>query len=208
MKATLYSQDGKAKGDIDLPKSVFETEINDAVLHLVIKSLLQNMRQGTSNTKGRAEVSGGGRKPWKQKGTGHARAGSNTSPVWVRGAKAHGPAPRDFRTTIPRAMRLLALRSSLSHRARDLKIMVVDGIVCDKPKTKTISLMLSALNISLKKTLIVVDSAEKNTMLAGRNIANLRVKKVSDINAHDVMASENIIFSAPVLIKRIEEVVS
>ena len=117
MKAKLYQQDGTVKGDVELPQSIFDAEVNEPVLHQVIKLLLANQRQGTSKTKSRSEVSGGGNKPWRQKGTGRARAGSNTSPVWVRGGKAHGPLPRDYYTKIPKKIRRLALTSALSSRA-------------------------------------------------------------------------------------------
>jgi large subunit ribosomal protein L4 len=203
MKANVYRQDGKIKGKIELPASVFAAEIKEHLLYQVIKGYLANQRQGTSKTKGRSEVSGGGRKPWRQKGTGRARAGSNTSPVWVRGGKAHGPDPRDYTTHLPRAMRRQALRGALSSRAKDEKIMVVDALVCEPPKTKTIAQFLKALSLTGSRNLLILDKNATGIYRAGRNIKNLYIKPLSEINAHDVLNSENIIFGGESLIGKL-----
>ncbi len=209
MKAKLYQQNGTVKGDIDLPGTAFNAEVNEPVLYQVIKSYLANKRQGTSKTKGRAEVSGGGRKPWRQKGTGRARAGSNTSPIWVRGGKAFGPDPRDYYTVIPKRLKKIALVSALSSRAKEEKIIVVDEVECKEPKTKLITQMLEALAVSGKKNLLVVDtSGSKNIYLSGRNIKGLEIKPISEINAYDVVNNENIIFGGEKLIATVEEVVA
>jgi large subunit ribosomal protein L4 len=206
MKAKVYRQDGKVKGEIELPASVFAAEIREHLLYQVIKGYLANQRQGTSKTKGRSEVSGGGRKPWRQKGTGRARAGSNTSPVWARGGKAHGPDPRDY--TTPRAMRRQALRGALSSRAKDEKIMVVDALVCEPPKTKTIAQFLSALSLTGSRNLLILDKNATGIYRAGRNIKNLDIKPFSEINAYDVLNSENIIFGGENLIGKLTEAVA
>jgi large subunit ribosomal protein L4 len=203
MKAKVYLQDGKAKGEIELPASVFAAEIKGHLLYQVIKGYLANQRQGTSKTKGRSEVSGGGRKPWRQKGTGRARAGSNTSPVWARGGKAHGPDPRDYTTRLPRALRKQALASALSSRAKDGKIIVVDAISCDPPKTKTMAGLLAALSLSGSRNLIVVESNAGSIYRAGRNIPDLDIKPLSEITAVDVLNSENIIFHGEKLIGKL-----
>jgi large subunit ribosomal protein L4 len=208
MKAKVYSQDGKVKGEVDLADSVFAADINEQVMYLVIKSYRANQRQGTSKTKGRSEVSGGGRKPWKQKHTGNARAGSNTSPLWVRGGKAFGPRPRDYWTAIPKTLRKIALTSALSSRAKDEKILVIDTIVADAPKTKTIASMLTALSLEGKRTLLVINGANKNVYLSGRNIKNCSVKPVSEINALDVLNSDTVVFGAEELLGKIEEAVA
>ncbi|MBN1128965.1 MAG: 50S ribosomal protein L4 [Chitinispirillaceae bacterium] len=208
MKAKLYQQDGKIKGDIDLPDAVFAVEVKEHLLFQVIKGYRANLRQGTSKTKGRSEVSGGGRKPWKQKGTGRARAGSNTSPVWVRGGKAHGPDPRDYTTHLSKAMRVAALKSALSSRARDEKILVVDGVTCEPPKTKILAQFLGALSVGGKRNLLVVGPEGKHLYMAGRNIKNLDVKPLSEINAYDVLNSENVIFNGETLIGKIAEAVA
>jgi large subunit ribosomal protein L4 len=177
-------------------------------LYLVIKSYRANKRQGTAKTKGRSEVSGGGRKPWKQKHTGNARAGSNTSPLWRRGGKAFGPQPHDYYAQIPRTLRKIALTSALSSRAKDEKILVIDKIVADAPKTKTVASLLDALSLLGKRTLLVIDGANKNVYLSGRNIKNCSVKPVSEINALDVMNNETVVFGAEELLGKIEEAVA
>jgi large subunit ribosomal protein L4 len=208
MKAKLYQQDGKVKGDVELPDAVFAVEIKDHLLFQVVKGYRANMRQGTSKTKGRSEVSGGGKKPWRQKGTGRARAGSNTSPVWVRGGKAHGPDPRDYSTHMPKPMRKAALASALSSRANDEKIMVVDTIACDPPKTKIMAQLLGALAVAGRRNLLVVDPKAKNLYMAGRNVKNLNVKPLPELNAYDVLQSENIIFNGETLIGKLVEAVA
>jgi large subunit ribosomal protein L4 len=207
MKAKLYQQNGTVKGDYDLPDTVFGVDVNEHLMHQVITQLQANQRQGTSKTKGRSEVSGGGRKPWRQKGTGRARAGSNTSPIWVRGGKAFGPDPRDYYTNIPKKMKRLALTSALSSRAKDEKVMIVESISCDTVKTKTIFAMLKALTVSGKRNLLIIDKDTKNVYLSGRNIRDLEIRPVSEINAYDILRSENIIFGDERLIAKVQEAV-
>jgi large subunit ribosomal protein L4 len=208
MKAKVFFQDGKVKGEMDLSDSVFKADINKQVMYLVVKSYRANQRQGTAKTKGRSEVSGGGRKPWKQKHTGNARAGSNTSPVWVRGGKAFGPSPRDYYQAIPRTLRKIALTSALSSRAKDEKIMIVDKIKSEPVKTKTIAAMLDAFSLGDKRTLLVIDRENKNVYLSARNIKNCSVKPVSELNAYDVLSNETIIFGSEELVGKIEEAVA
>jgi len=207
MKAKLYQQDGTVKGDVELPQSIFDAEVNEPVLHQVIKLLLANQRQGTSKTKGRSEVSGGGRKPWRQKGTGRARAGSNTSPVWARGGKAHGPQQRDYYTNIPKKIRRLALTSALSSRARTENILVIDNLTYDKPQTKAVASLLKALSVAGKRNLLIVGNDGKNIYLSARNIKDVQIRPVNEINAYDIMASENIIFADENLIGKVKEAV-
>ncbi len=208
MKAKVFTQDGKVKGEIELPASVFAAEVREQVLYQVVKGYLANKRQGTSKTKGRAEVSGGGRKPWKQKGTGRARAGSNTSPVWVRGGKAHGPDPRDYTTHLSRTIRIAALKSALTSRANDGRICVVDSLVCEPAKTKTMAGFLKAVAMNQTRTMLLVDEGNTGLYRAGRNIKNLDVKPLSGINAYDVLRSENIIFGSEQLIGKLEKAVA
>lgn len=208
MKAKLYQQNGTVKGDYDLPDTVFGVDVNEHLMHQVIIMLQANQRQGTSKTKGRSEVSGGGRKPWRQKGTGRARSGSNTSPIWVRGGKAFGPDPRDYYSNIPKKMKRLALSSALSSRAKDEKVMIVESISCDAVKTKTIFAMLEALTVSGKRNLLIIDKDTKNVFLSGRNIRDLEIRPVSEINALDILRNENIIFGDERLIAKVQEVVA
>ncbi|MCL2181966.1 MAG: 50S ribosomal protein L4 [Chitinispirillia bacterium] len=209
MKAKLYQQNGTVKGDVNLPESVFGAEVNEPLLHQVIKSYQANLRQGTAKTKTRAEVSGGGKKPWRQKGTGRARAGSNASPIWARGGKAFGAVPRDHYTVIPGKLKKLALVSALSSRAKDDCILVVDSLSFDEPKTKVIASMLEAMNLAGKKNLLIIDTdGVKNVYLSGRNIRDLDVRPVNEINALDIISSENIIFGGEGLIGKVEQAVA
>lgn len=208
MKAKLYQENGEPKGEIDLPESVFAAAVNEAVLHQVIKSYQANARQGTAKTKTRAEVSGSGHKPWRQKGTGRARAGSNRSPIWVRGGKAFGAVPRDYTTVIPRKLKKIALVSALSSRAADEKIMVIENLVCNEPKTKTLVDVFVNMGTYAKKTLLVIDNENsRNAYLSARNLRDLDVRPVSEINALDVMNNECIIFGGSGLLGTIEEAV-
>jgi len=208
MKTKLFLQNGSVKGDIELPADVFGAEVNEALLHQVIKQYLANQRQGTSKTKGRSEVSGGGRKPWRQKGTGRARAGSNTSPIWARGGKAFGPDPRNYFSNIPRKLRKLALISALSSRAGDEKVIVVDTIKCDTPKTKVMVDMIKALAVEGKKNLLIIDAAAKGIYLSARNIRDMEICPVNELTAYDILKSENIIFGNEQLIGKVQEAVT
>jgi large subunit ribosomal protein L4 len=207
MKTKVFTQDGKAKGEIDLPDEVFGATINEHLMHLVVKSYLANQRQGTANAKGRSDVSGGGAKPWRQKGTGRARAGTNTSPLWRRGGKTFGPSPRSHAVNMPRKMRRSALRSALSSRARDERVFVVDKIQLDQPRTKSIAALLQAMALN-GRTLLVTDSDARTLYLSARNIKNLAVKALKDMNTYDVLSNENIVFGAENLIEEAKEVVS
>lgn len=208
MKAKVYLQDGSVKGEMELPEAVFGAEVNERLLHQVIVQYQANQRQGTSKTKGRSEVSGGGRKPWRQKGTGRARAGSNTSPIWVRGGKAFGPDPRNYTTSIPRKMRKLALVSALSSRAKDNKILVVEQIAFDEPKTKMMASMFKALSVAGGKNLLVIDSDAQNVFLSGRNLKDLDIRPIQELCAYDIMRNENIIFGNERLIEKVQEAVA
>lgn len=207
MKLKVYTQDGKANGDVEVSDSVFGGEVNVHFLHQVIKSYRANRRQGTAKTKSRHEVSGGGKKPWKQKGTGRARAGSNTSPVWVRGGKAFGPVPRDYRNTIPRTLRRQALCQALSARIKEDKVLVLDSLSCESPKTRPVVLMLKALSIEGKRNLILTDGPNKNFLLSGRNIPDLRILEASKLNAYDVLESENIVLGSRSIAAKLESAV-
>lgn len=213
MKAKLYAADGSAKGSVDLPESIFGVEPNNALLHSVIVGYLANQRQGTAKTKTRSEVSGGGKKPWRQKGTGRARAGSNTSPVWARGGKAHGAQPRDYRQGVTRKMRRKALTCAYSVRATEEKITAITGLSFEAPKTKAVAELLSKIGVFspkkyIGKTLFIVSGQDKNVYLSSRNLKDVDVKAVADINAYDVIRASNIVFADDALIAKIEEVIS
>ncbi|MBD3393461.1 MAG: 50S ribosomal protein L4 [Chitinivibrionales bacterium] len=208
MKAKLYTQAGKAKGEVDLPDEVFGAEINEHLMHTAIRGYLANQRQGTTKAKGRSEVSGGGAKPFRQKGTGNARAGSNASPLWVRGGKAFGPRPVAHTMRIPKKVRRQALRSALSSRARDEKILVIEKLAMDKPATKTVATLLKAMAAADARTLLVVDGGAREIYLSGRNIKNVQVRPLAELHTYDVLNNENIVFAGKELVEKSKEVVS
>jgi large subunit ribosomal protein L4 len=208
MNAKVYTKDGKEKGEIALPEEVFGCEVNEHLMHEVVILYQANQRQGTSKTKGRAEVSGGGRKPFKQKGTGRARQGSNTSIINVRGGKAFGPQPRSYYTTIPQKMRKAALCSALSARAQENKIIVIDGVAFDRPKTKEMIAVLKAVKADTTKNLLIVGENNANAYMSGRNVKNLCIKNAAEINTCDVLRAENVIFGAETLVEKMKEVVA
>jgi large subunit ribosomal protein L4 len=208
MKLKVYSQDGKQLADTDLSDELFGGEINAGLLHQVIKSYLGNLRQGTAKAKGRSEVSGGGKKPFKQKGTGRARAGSNTSPLWVRGGKAFGPQPRDFGVRIPKKLRRSALKSALSDRAQNDKILVIESFECEKPHTKKVAGLLKSLDVLGGRSLLITDGTNENIYLSGRNIRDLRVVTIASLNALDVVGSEHVVLADKNLVKKLEEAVT
>ncbi len=208
MNAKLYGADGNETGSVELPASVFGVEVNESLLHTVVNAYLANARQGTAKTKGRSEVSGGGRKPWRQKGTGRARAGSNTSPIWVRGGKAHGTNPRDYRQGITTKMRRGALLSAYSVRASEENISVLDSVQLTEVKTKAMVDVLGNIGIAGEKVLVIIPASERNVYLSSRNIKNVKVKAIEDVNALDVLRSNKILFVTQDIVKQLEEVVA
>jgi large subunit ribosomal protein L4 len=206
MNAKIYNPDGSIKGEIALNDNTFNCEINEHLMYQVIKCYLANQRQGTAKTKGRSEVSGGGRKPWRQKHTGNARAGSNTSPIWVRGGKAFGPVPRDYYSKIPKKIKRKALVYALSSKAKEEKIAVVSGMSFEKPKTKNMAAILKALSLDNKKVLLLTEN-DKNLYMSARNIKNVTVKPISNINVYDILNNEVVLFSSENILKKLEEAI-
>jgi large subunit ribosomal protein L4 len=194
-KARLYSKDGTYKSEIDLPESHFAQPIKMDLIHTYVMVYSGNQRQGTSKTKGRSEVSGGGTKPWKQKGTGRARAGSNTSPIWVRGGKAHGATPRDYTRKLNKKMKQQALLSALSLKAGEKSVHVFEDISLSEPKTKELAGILQTASLSNKKNLILTSQPQDNLLLAVRNIPASCVSRVQDVNTYEVMNSNNLIIT-------------
>jgi len=207
MKLAVYSQDGKKKTALEISEEVFGQEVNTGLLQLVIKSYQANKRQGTAKAKNRSDVSGGGKKPFKQKGTGRARAGSNTSPLYVRGGKAFGPVPRDYAGTIPRRMRKAALKNALAARVQEEKMLVVEKVVCEEARTKVIADMIKALPLEGVRNLMVTDGVQKEMYLSARNIKNVQIMPLKDLNALDIIKNENIILCDKELVGKLEEVV-
>ena len=198
-KAKLHAADGAYKQDSDLPASHFDQEVNEPVMFQATYVYLGNQRQGTHKTKTRAEVSGGGRKPWKQKGTGRARQGSNTAPNWARGGKAHGPIPHKYTKDMPKKMKQKAFISALSLKARESSVYVFEGIGITEPKTRQLAGILSKAALTGARNLIVVEQPEAQLLLAARNLPDTRVERVQDIHTYELLNSDNVIFTASAL---------
>lgn len=203
-KIDVYNIEGKKVSDIELADSVFGIEPNEKIVHSVLVNYMANQRQGTSNTKTRAEVSGGGRKPWKQKGTGRARQGSIRSPQWFKGGIALGPKPRDYGYRVNKKERRLAVRSVLSSKVLENNLVVVDSMNFDAIKTKN---MVSALN-NLKvegKTLIVLPEKNENVQKSARNIEGVKTSLVNTINVYDLLKYNKLVLTVDA-VKSLEEV--
>lgn len=205
-KVALYNMEGKQIGDIELNEAIFGAKINEALMHQVVVNQLANRRQGTAATKTRSFVRGGGRKPWRQKGTGRARVGSIRSPLWVGGGVTFGPAPRNYSYRIPKKARRQALKSALSAKVRDGKLIVLDQLTIEQPKTKLMVNVLKALNAE-KKPLIVIGDWDTNIELATRNIPKTLLLKSSGLNVYDVLNHDQVIFTKDALTK-LEEVLA
>jgi large subunit ribosomal protein L4 len=206
MEAKVYSVNGDAKSSVSLPESIFGCEVNQTLVHSVVKAYLANQRQGTAKTKGRSEVRGGGRKPFRQKGTGQARAGSNTSPLWIRGGKAHGAQPREYRQALTKKMRRGALLSAYSARAGEDNIAVLDGSDIAGPKTSVVASFLQKAGFAGKKVLFVISDEDRSVYLSGRNIANVTFRRYCDVCTYDIMHAEKVLFVNEDLIRKIEGV--
>jgi large subunit ribosomal protein L4 len=191
----VYTKEGKEKGKELLSDVLFNVPVNDALVYEYVKNYQANQRQGTAKAKCRSEVSGGTVKPFRQKGTGRARAGDNTSPLWVRGGKAFGPKPRDYYSLLPVKKRRAAFLCSLSDKARKGKIVVLEDIAVTTTKTKEFVSVLKNLKVDTQKNLVVVDVFNKELFLAARNVKNTEIKKVAQVNAYDVLNAANLLIS-------------
>lgn len=192
----IYNTEGKEVDSVKLDKAVFDGTINTAAIYLAVNAYRSNQRQGLSATKTRGEVSGGGRKPWKQKGTGRARVGSIRSPLWRHGGVIFGPHPRDFSCRLPKKIKSLALKSSLNAKVKENNLMVLDGIKLEKPKTKEAAKIFSNLKIKPKiKTLLLLDKLDSNLRLALRNINSLNLNLASDTHTYEVMNHQKLIIT-------------
>ena len=203
-KATVYNMAGEQTGEIELKDSVFGVQPNKNALHIAVVNYLANQRQGTQSTLTRAEVSGGGRKPWKQKGTGHARQGSIRAPQWKHGGIALGPKPRDYSFTINKKVKRLAIKSALSSKVQDGEIRVLDAIAVDEIKTRSIVDMLAALG-SGKKALIVTAAVDDKIIRSARNIPGVKTAIAGSLSAYDLLDCDTFIISKDA-VSAIEEV--
>jgi len=200
----LFNKEGQKVGEIELAESVFNVEVNPYALHQVVVALQNNKRQGTQSAKTRAEVRGGGIKPWRQKGTGRARQGSIRAPQWIKGGMVFAVKPRDYRTSIPKSMRRVAMLSALTSKVVDNEMIVLDNLELDAPKTKEIVKILAALNAD-KKTLIITAESNENIYKSARNIEGIAIIPVNNINVYDLLKYNNLVITKDA-VSKIEEV--
>ena len=203
-KVDVYDIKGKKVSDIELAESVFGIEPNEAVVHSVLVNYLANQRQGTQSTKTRAEVSGGGRKPWRQKGTGRARQGSIRAPQWIKGGIALGPKPRSYKYTVNKKERRLAIKSILSSKVLEKELTVVDKLELAEIKTKTMVKALSDLKVE-GTTLIILPEQNKNVLMSARNIEGVKTILINNINVFDLLKYNKLVLPLET-VKKLEEV--
>ena len=202
-KVSVYNMEGKEVDTIDLSDDIFGVEVNEHLVHMAVVHQLANKRQGTQKAKTRSEVSGGGRKPWRQKGTGHARQGSTRSPQWKGGGVVFAPAPRDYSFKLNKKEKRAALKSALTSRVNESKCIVVDDLKLDEVKTKKMVGALKALNAD--KALIVIKGENDNVVLSARNIPTVKVSYVDTINVYDILKYNTLVLSKDA-VAAIEEV--
>lgn len=191
MKLDVYKIDGTKTGEqVELSKDIFEIEPNDHVLYLAVKAYLANQRQGTHKTKERSEVSGGGKKPWRQKGTGRARAGTIRSPLWVGGGTVFGPKPRDYNQKLNKKVIALARKSALSYKAKANQILVVEDFNFETPKTKEFVKILSSLQLKGKKVLLLTNGTLENVYKSGRNVERVSILEANKASAYEILNNQ------------------
>ena len=200
---SVYNMEGKEVGTIELNDAVFGVEVNEHLVHMAVVAQLANKRQGTQKAKTRSEVSGGGRKPWRQKGTGHARQGSTRSPQWTGGGMVFAPTPRDYTITLNKKEKRAALKSALTSRVNENKFVVVDELKFDEIKTKNFKAVMNNLKVS--KALVVLADNDQNTVLSARNIPEVKTSLVNTINVFDNL-KYNTVVATKAAVASIEEV--
>ena len=199
----VYNMEGKEVGSLELNDAVFGVEVNEHLVHMAVLQQLANNRQGTQKAKTRSEVRGGGRKPWRQKGTGHARQGSTRAPQWTGGGVVFAPVPRDYTVKMNKKEKRAALKSALTSRVQESKLVVVDELKFDEIKTKKMQGVLNALNV--KKALIVLKDNDQNVLLSARNIADVRTVLTSTLNVFDILKYDTVVVTKAA-VENIEEV--
>ena len=200
---SVFNMEGNEVGTMELNDAIFGAKVNEHLVHLAVVSQLANKRQGTQKAKTRSEVSGGGRKPWRQKGTGHARQGSTRAPQWTGGGVVFAPVPRDYTVKMNKKEKRAALKSALTSRVQESKLVVVDELKFDEIKTKKMQGVLNALNV--KKALIVLKDNDQNVLLSARNIAGVRTVLTSTLNVFDILKYDTVVVTKAA-VENIEEV--
>ena len=199
----VYNMEGKEVGTLDLSDAVFGVEVNEHLVHMAVVWQLANKRQGTQKAKTRSEVSGGGRKPWRQKGTGHARQGSTRSPQWTGGGVVFAPVPRDYSFKLNKKEKRAALKSALTSRVQENKLIVVDELKFDEIKTKNFKQVMDNLKVS--KGLVVINENDKNVVMSAKNLAKVNTTLTSTLNVYDIMKAGTVVLTKDA-VKTIEEV--
>ena len=200
---SVYNKEGKEIDTLELNDAVFGVEVNEHLVHMAVVAQLANNRQGTQKAKTRSEVSGGGRKPWRQKGTGHARQGSTRAPQWTGGGVVFAPVPRDYSFKMNKREKRAALKSALTSRVEENKFIVIDEINFEEAKTKNFANILKNLDVS--KALVVLEDDNKNAELSARNIADVKTAKTNTINVYDIL-KYNTVITTKAVVAKIEEV--
>ena len=200
---SVYNMEGKEVGTMELNDAVFGVQVNEHLVHMAVVAQLANRRQGTQKAKTRAEVSGGGRKPWRQKGTGHARQGSTRAPQWTGGGVVFAPTPRDYTITLNKKEKRAALKSALTSRVKEEKLIVLNELTMEEIKTKKFQAVLDALKA--QKALVVLEDMNQNVILSARNIEGIKTAQVNELNTYDVLRYGTVIASEAA-VKKIEEV--
>ena len=200
---SVYNIEGKEVGSIELNDAVFGVEVNEHLVHMAVVNQLANNRQGTQSAKTRSEVSGGGRKPWRQKGTGHARQGSTRAPQWTGGGMVFAPKPRDYSFKMNKKEKRIALLSALSSKVSENKIVVLDSFNLDEVKTKKFAEVMN--NIKVSNALFVIEGENKNVVLSGRNIPTVKVSATNEINTYDVLKYNTLVVTKAA-VEKLEEV--
>ena len=201
---SVYNMEGKEVGTIELNDAVFGVEVNEHLVHMAVVQQLANNRQGTQKAKTRSEVSGGGRKPWRQKGTGHARQGSTRAPQWTGGGVVFAPVPRDYSFKMNKKEKRAALKSALSDKVANGKLVVVDALTFDAPKTKEFAKVMTNLNVN-DKALVVLNDNDANVVLSAKNIPTVKTSLTNTINVYDVVNAKTLVLTQDA-VKTIEEV--
>ena len=203
-KVSVFNMEGKEVGTIELNDAVFGVEVNEHLVHMAVVQQLANNRQGTQKAKTRSEVSGGGRKPWRQKGTGHARQGSTRAPQWTGGGVVFAPVPRDYSFKMNKKEKRVALKSALSDKVANGKLVVVDALTFDAPKTKEFAKVMANLNVN-DKALVVLNDNDANVVLSAKNIPTVKTGLTNTINVYDIVNAKTLVLTQDA-VKTIEEV--
>src|SRR4051794_26712534 len=206
LRASAYTAQGTSRDAVELPETLFDGTVNVPVMHQAVKAYLANQRQGTASTKIRKYVTGGNQKPWKQKGTGRARAGSARAPHWVGGGTVFGPTPRSYRQELPKQVKALGRKSALNARARENAIVVIDQFTYDAPKTSVLASLVERLGHADKKVLILTAGLKENVFLSGRNLPNVHVMPYSDVSTYHILWSDVVLIEAEALGEKLDAV--